>query len=208
MHQTHARHILLRPSAQLRGGRAEAPGRIQGQIRAGTQTFEQLARKNSEDGNAARAATSGWTWAGTFVPEFEETMNALQIGGISEPIVSRFGVHLIQVSLLLREPVPGTFEMDAHEAVRNGPAGTIQGGAQALLAELAGERALADDGDGSTRWSTSRSVTSTGCVPGPCSPPARSSPARSTARDVRVPMIEPGPTAAIVSLSSLLCRRP
>ena len=46
-------------------------------------------------------------------------------------------------SLQLREPVPGTFEMDAHEAVRNGADGTIQGGAQALMAELAGERALA-----------------------------------------------------------------
>jgi peptidyl-prolyl cis-trans isomerase SurA len=32
-----------------------------------------------------------------FVPEFEETMNALPIGGISEPLLSRFGVHLIQV---------------------------------------------------------------------------------------------------------------
>src|SRR5204863_6757973 len=50
-------------------------------------------------------------------------------------------------SLLLREPASGGFEMDAHEAVRNGIAGTIQGGAQALLAELAGERALTDHGD-------------------------------------------------------------
>ncbi len=37
--------------------------------------------------------------------------------------------------------------MDNHEIVRNGANGTVQGGAQALLAELAGERALelADD---------------------------------------------------------------
>jgi peptidyl-prolyl cis-trans isomerase SurA len=31
------------------------------------------------------------------VPEFDEAMNKLQIGGISPPVVSRFGVHLIQV---------------------------------------------------------------------------------------------------------------
>jgi peptidyl-prolyl cis-trans isomerase SurA len=31
------------------------------------------------------------------VPEFEEAMNALPLNGISEPVVSRFGVHLIQV---------------------------------------------------------------------------------------------------------------
>ena len=32
--------------------------------------------------------------------------------------------------------------MDNHEIVRNGANGTVQGGAQALLAEVAGERAL------------------------------------------------------------------
>jgi peptidyl-prolyl cis-trans isomerase SurA len=31
------------------------------------------------------------------VPEFEEAMNALPVGGLSAPVVSRFGVHLIQV---------------------------------------------------------------------------------------------------------------
>ena len=32
-----------------------------------------------------------------YVPEFEQAMNALPIGGLSQPVVSRFGVHLIQV---------------------------------------------------------------------------------------------------------------
>ena len=45
-----------------------------------------------------RAATSAGPAPGTFVPEFEEAMNALPIGGISDPVVSRFGVHLIQVT--------------------------------------------------------------------------------------------------------------
>jgi peptidyl-prolyl cis-trans isomerase SurA len=31
------------------------------------------------------------------VPEFEQAMNALPINGISAPVPSRFGVHLIQV---------------------------------------------------------------------------------------------------------------
>jgi peptidyl-prolyl cis-trans isomerase SurA len=31
------------------------------------------------------------------VPEFEQAMDALPVGGLSEPVVSRFGVHLIQV---------------------------------------------------------------------------------------------------------------
>jgi peptidyl-prolyl cis-trans isomerase SurA len=38
------------------------------------------------------------------VPEFEQAMNALPVGGVSTPVVSRFGVHLIQV--LDRRRVP------------------------------------------------------------------------------------------------------
>jgi peptidyl-prolyl cis-trans isomerase SurA len=32
-----------------------------------------------------------------FVPEFEEVMNRLGPGQVSEPLVSRFGVHIIEV---------------------------------------------------------------------------------------------------------------
>ena len=39
----------------------------------------------------------GWATPGMFVPEFEETLNALSPGQLSEPLVSRFGVHLIQL---------------------------------------------------------------------------------------------------------------
>ena len=96
--QTHARHILLRVSEQLS---AEAAGRrlteFKRQILAGSKSFEQLARENSEDGSAAAGGDLGWASPGTFVPEFEETMNALAINGISDPLTSRFGVHLIQV---------------------------------------------------------------------------------------------------------------
>ncbi len=44
-----------------------------------------------------------------------------------------------------------TIEMDAHPSVCNGPSGTIQGGAQSLLAEIIAERALAACGDGEYR---------------------------------------------------------
>jgi acyl-coenzyme A thioesterase PaaI-like protein len=40
----------------------------------------------------------------------------------------------------------GATEMDPHEAVRNGVVGTIQGGAQAAMAEVTAERALSDRG--------------------------------------------------------------
>jgi len=96
--QTRARHILLRPSAQLS---QEAAGRrlleFKRQISSGARSFEQLARDNSEDGSASQGGDLGWVSPGNFVPEFEEAMNALPLNGISDPVVSRFGVHLIQV---------------------------------------------------------------------------------------------------------------
>lgn len=96
--QTHARHILLRVSPQLT---AEAARRrlaeFKRQILAGSKSFEEIARANSEDGSAAAGGDLGWTSPGTFVPEFEEAMNNLPINGVSEPVISRFGVHLIQV---------------------------------------------------------------------------------------------------------------
>jgi acyl-coenzyme A thioesterase PaaI-like protein len=45
-------------------------------------------------------------------------------------------------SLQIREVEPGVYEMDNHDVVRNGANGTVQGGAQALLAELTAELAL------------------------------------------------------------------
>jgi peptidyl-prolyl cis-trans isomerase SurA len=96
--QTRARHILLRLSAQL--SQEAAARRLQEfkrQITGGTKTFEQLARDNSEDGSAPQGGDLGWVSPGGFVPEFEEAMNALAINGLSDPVVSRFGVHLIQV---------------------------------------------------------------------------------------------------------------
>jgi len=96
--QTHARHILLRTSPQLTQQAAEQRlAAFKRQILAGSKTFEQLARENSEDGSASRGGDLGWASPGMFVPEFEDTMKALPINGISDPLVSRFGVHLIQV---------------------------------------------------------------------------------------------------------------
>jgi peptidyl-prolyl cis-trans isomerase SurA len=96
--QTRARHILLRPSAQLPVAAVSARlTEFRRQIAAGQKSFEQLARDNSEDASAAQGGDLGWAGPGMFVPEFEEAMNRLAIGGLSEPIVSRFGVHLIQV---------------------------------------------------------------------------------------------------------------
>ncbi len=96
--QTRARHVLLRTSPQLS---AELAGRrlaeYRRQIESGSKSFEDIARQYSEDGSAAAGGDLGWASPGVMVPEFEQAMNELAIGGLSAPVVSRFGVHLIQV---------------------------------------------------------------------------------------------------------------
>jgi peptidyl-prolyl cis-trans isomerase SurA len=96
--QTRARHVLLRTSPQLS---AEVAARrlaeFRAQIAAGQRSFEDIARQYSEDGSASAGGDLGWASPGMYVPEFEQAMNALPIGGLSQPLVSRFGVHLIQV---------------------------------------------------------------------------------------------------------------
>ena len=96
--QTRARHILLRPSPQLSAPAVQARlVDFKRQIESGARRFEDLAREHSLDGSAQAGGDLGWAAPGQFVPEFESAMNALSIGGISPPVVSRFGIHLIQV---------------------------------------------------------------------------------------------------------------
>jgi peptidyl-prolyl cis-trans isomerase SurA len=97
--QTRARHILLRPSAQLSVELAsQRLSDMRAQIERGSNNFESLARQFSEDSSAAQGGDLGWTNPGTFVPEFEDALNRLPVGGLSQPVVSRFGVHLIEVA--------------------------------------------------------------------------------------------------------------
>ena len=96
--QTHARHILLRPGAQLSQEAAIARLRdMRQRLVDGSARFEALAREYSQDGSASAGGDLGWVKPGMFVPEFEQVMNRLAPGQLSEPLVSRFGVHLIQV---------------------------------------------------------------------------------------------------------------
>ena len=96
--ETRARHILLRTSPQLTAEvAARQLGEYRRQIESGARRFDDLAREFSEDGSAAQGGDLGWQPPGTMVPEFEQAMNALPLGGISAPLATRFGMHLIQV---------------------------------------------------------------------------------------------------------------
>jgi peptidyl-prolyl cis-trans isomerase SurA len=96
--QSRARHILLRTSAQRSEAQAiEQLNAMRQRLQSGQADFATLARENSQDGSAREGGDLGWANPGQFVPEFEEVMNSLTPGEISRPLVSRFGVHLIQL---------------------------------------------------------------------------------------------------------------
>ena len=96
--QTHARHILLRASPSMNRDQAVAKlAEVRQQIVSGRVTFARAAQEISQDGSASQGGDLGWAAPGMFVPEFEEVMNRLGPGQVSEPLVSRFGVHIIEV---------------------------------------------------------------------------------------------------------------
>lgn len=96
--QSHARHILLRTGPQLTESAAAARlADYRRRVLAGQADFAELAREHSQDGSAKQGGDLGWSNPGRYVPEFEQAMNALKPGDVSEPLVSRFGVHLIQL---------------------------------------------------------------------------------------------------------------
>ena len=96
--QTHARHILIRPSEIL--PEAEVLRRlelIRQRVTNREVEFADMARQYSADGSASRGGDLGWVYPGDTVPAFERAMNALAPGAISEPVRTEFGFHLIEV---------------------------------------------------------------------------------------------------------------
>ena len=96
--QNRARHILLRLGPQMTQEAAIAKlADFKKRIQAGQADFAALARESSDDGSAKAGGDLGWANPGMFVPEFENALNALAPGKIADPVVSRFGVHLIEL---------------------------------------------------------------------------------------------------------------
>lgn len=114
--QHRAAHILLRPSAQQSPAQAlERLATIRRAVQGGTTTFAAMARQHSQDASAEQGGDLGWASPGLFVPEFEEVLQRLAPGQMSEPTLSRFGAHLI---LLQERRTVELSEREARELVR------------------------------------------------------------------------------------------
>lgn len=96
--QTHARHILIRPSSEVSDEQARLTLLdLKQQIEAG-KSFAELASQYSEDpGSKIQGGDLGWAGPGDFVSAFENVAGSLVIGQISEPFKSPFGWHILEV---------------------------------------------------------------------------------------------------------------
>ena len=96
--QIHARHILIRVNQLVTADEARRRlVELKERLDNRAATFEELARTHSNDASAARGGDLGWIYAGDTVPEFEQALNTLQIGEVSDPVETQFGFHLIEV---------------------------------------------------------------------------------------------------------------
>ena len=96
--QTHARHILLKPTEiQDDATVRQRLLTVRERIVAG-EDFAVLAKALSEDpGSGAEGGDLGWTTPGSFVPEFEAVLASLADNEISQPFRTQFGWHIMQV---------------------------------------------------------------------------------------------------------------
>ncbi len=95
--QTLARHILIRRNELT--SNEDAKTRLQQLLirLEGGEDFATLARAHSDDrGSATRGGDLGWSNPGALVPKFEEEMNKLAPGQISQPFQTQFGWHIVQ----------------------------------------------------------------------------------------------------------------
>lgn len=103
--KVHTRHILVRYAGaknaepEIKRSKAEAQqlaAKILADASKPGADFEALARKESEDGSAAKGGDLGPVGRGLFAAPFEAAAFALKPGEISAVVESDFGFHIIQ----------------------------------------------------------------------------------------------------------------
>ena len=96
--QTLARHILIRVDELTTEEQAkEKLSQLKIRIENGDD-FALLAKGNSDDSvSAINGGELGWRSPGELVPQFQRTMDEMEINQISEPFQTEFGWHILQV---------------------------------------------------------------------------------------------------------------
>jgi peptidyl-prolyl cis-trans isomerase SurA len=120
--QMFVRHILVTPNEIIDDETAKQRLEDAYERIANGEDFGEVAKLMSDDpGSANDGGETGWTGAGTFVPEFEEVANNAETGVVSEPFRSRFGWHILEVmERRVYDNTEDLKESNCVERVRNG----------------------------------------------------------------------------------------
>lgn len=99
MMEVKARHILIKTSVILSDEKARQElTSILNQIKTGSASFADLAKKYSDDtGSAQNGGELGWADPNMYAPEFRDQVMKLPVGQISQPFKTQFGWHIVEV---------------------------------------------------------------------------------------------------------------
>lgn len=75
--------------------------------------FGELAKEKSTGPSGPNGGALGWFGLGQMVPEFEQAVVAMDAGGISAPIQTQFGWHVIKLNEKRQKPAPALVEVRA-----------------------------------------------------------------------------------------------
>jgi peptidyl-prolyl cis-trans isomerase C len=95
--EVHARHILVETEEKAK--------EVLAKLKAGGD-FAALAKTESKDPGSADGGDLGYFAKEQMVPEFSEAAFKLEKGGLSEPVKSQFGWHIIKLEDKRNKPVP------------------------------------------------------------------------------------------------------
>lgn len=105
--------------------------------------FAELAKEHSTGPSGPNGGALGWFGAGMMVPAFEQATTELDVGGISEPVQTQFGWHVIKLNETRDMPVPALEEVrDAIVAELEGT--VINAEIAKLTSEVTVDRSAAD----------------------------------------------------------------
>lgn len=119
--QTRVRHVLIEPSEIRSDQEAFELAQTLRQEVVDGRDFDEIAKLHSDDpGSALSGGDLGWSREGTFVPTFEQHMNQLDEGELSEVFKTRHGYHFIEVTGRRIEDFSERFRMgQAENFLRN-----------------------------------------------------------------------------------------
>jgi len=112
-----ALHLLLKVDPMASAEASEAIRQrlieLKAHIEDGTESFEEAARRLSEDeGTRPAGGDLGWFVAGDFDPDFEEAAFAVADGAVSDPVRTQFGWHLIRILGVRHRQIAGDEDIE------------------------------------------------------------------------------------------------